>query len=106
MADVRVTISSMLDVLEDVADTVGILMDDNDEIGIKLYMEGLEYKLGFLRESEVIVETDERFENLPNLNRYIRIIDDINDLSKNGMMSSIIGLVVEYVENFIYGGMV
>ena len=106
MADVRITISSMLDVLEDVSDTVGILMDDNDEIGIKLYMEGLEYKLGFLRESEVIVETDERFENLPNLNRYIRIIDDINDLSKNGMMSSIIGLVVEYVENFIYGGMV
>lgn len=101
---VRVTISSMLDVLEQVSDTVGVLLDNDDEIGIELYMEGIEYKLGFLRDNEVIVETDERFEALPNLNRYIRVIDDIIDLSKNGMMSSIIGLIIEYVENFIYGG--
>ena len=106
MASVRITISSMLDVLEDVANTVGILMDEDDEVGIELYMEGLECKLGFLRESEVIVETDDRFEKLPNLNKYIRVIDDIVDLSKNGKMSSIIGLIVEYVENFIYGGWV
>ena len=98
-----VSISSLYHTLEAIEDTIGKLYDDDDEIGFAYYMIGLEETLGWVLEEDIKVVSDEEYEELRYINKYTTLISSLRFLTRNGRMHPIIGIMIEYVEDFIYG---
>lgn len=99
-----VSISSLYHTLDTICDSIGKLYDDDDEVGYEYYMIALEETLGWIFDSDIAVVSDEEYEELPTINPYLRLIENLRYLTRNGRMHPIVDIMIRYVEDFIYGG--
>ena len=100
-----VSISSLYNTLVEIDDTIGKLIDDEDYDAYELYMEGLTSIIKPIIENDLKIVNDDEYRNERYINKYVKIINDIRYITRNGMMHPLLGVLIEYVEDFIYGGM-
>ena len=100
-----VSISSLYNTLVEIDETIGALLDEEDYDAYELYMEGLTHIIKPIIENDLRIVNDDEYRNSRYINKYVRVISSIRDITRNGMMHPLLGILIEYVEDFIYGGM-
>jgi len=99
-----VRISSLYNTLVQIEDTIGKLLDEEDYRGYELYMVGLDSILRPLVEDDLKIVNDDEYRNERFISKYVRVINNIRYLTQNGIMHPLLGVLIDYVEDFIYGG--
>lgn len=100
-----VTISSLYKTLVEIDDTMGELIESEDYRAYELYMEGLTSIIKPIIENDLRIVNDDEYRDSRNINKYVRVISSIRYITRNGMMHPLLGVLIEYIEDFIYGGM-